>query len=969
VTEIDPGSDTGRDGATGARHRHRSALTDTRWLDELGGYVMALGGPVDLFFHRAAAEGAGRRHFLARVEIGALVPPVPPGAVRLEAVPLPGSVLVPAGSDLELPDGLDATLLAVAGAIRAGQGPREAIPLQPRQILSTAAGGAVTGNSHAWWVRLAGGPADRNGGGPGQRFVDGELMLLAGRDWVEFAGGATIESCSTRELLDAGALAGALDAHLRRLLEVLDARIVEGEAQFVQTLRDRKRSNAAFIAQAARTALTAVGASARTTSSTDQAHVLRYRRARALLELTTPGRSGALHEPGDQRIPIPDDRAAFEAVARSSALYLRDIELGERWWRHDVGPLVGWLRDGDGAAPVSVALLHTRRGYLMIDPMSRAESRVDSALASRLAGTATQVHVPLPAEARPRHAMSLSIRGVALDARAMLLAGVLAALVGLAAPLLTGRLLGGLAQGSSTYSLRLLPLLLVTSATVAALAAAAQNLRLLRIEGRLELNTQLAVWDRLLRLPVRFYRSSTTGELANAVLGISFVREALSGLAVQIVGSFLTVVADVVLILLLNPTLGLCSALIVTIAAVTTLVLGALVMRAERRALPSEHRSAAVTNQLLAGITKIKLARAEDRAHLYWTAAASEARARLMPVRRIQATIVAISTGLPVAGQLVLFLLLAGPLRGSVSAGQFFTINAAFTVLLASPLVVVSSSVEVFAAIPRLQVLAPVISAAPEQRSDLADPGDLRGEISLVNVSFSYNTEDEPVIDDLTLHIRPGEFVAIVGPSGCGKSTLLRLLLGFEKPTSGAVLFDGQDLAGLDPQAVRRQLGVVLQDGQLFAGSIRENICGARSFTLNQAWEAARLAGIDVDIDRLPMGMSTLLPPGGGTLSVGQRQRILIARALIHHPRLLLFDEATSALDNRTQEIVTRSTQELAASRIVVAHRLSTVVAADRIVVLEKGRIVQDGSYQQLLLERTGLFYRLAQRQLLTEGP
>jgi ABC-type bacteriocin/lantibiotic exporter with double-glycine peptidase domain len=283
--------------------------------------------------------------------------------------------------------------------------------------------------------------------------------------------------------------------------------------------------------------------------------------------------------------------------------------------------------------------------------------------------------------------------------------------------------------------------------------------------------------------------------------------------------------------------------------------------------------------------------------------------------------------------------------------------------LLAALLLVVSSAVEIAAVAPRLSALTPIVTAEPERRPDLADPGDLRGEVSLVGVSFAYQPGAPLVLDNLTLHVNPGEFIAVVGPTGCGKSTLLRLLLGFERPAAGAVLYDGQDLADLDPQAVRRQCGIVLQDGTLFAGSIWENICGAGNFDLGQVWEAARLAGVDADIEGFPMGMGTLLPPGGATLSAGQRQRILIARALIRRPRLLFFDEATSALDNRTQEIVTASTRTLAATRLVIAHRLSTVVDADRIVVLGNGAVVQDGTFTELMDQPDGLFFRLASRQ------
>jgi ABC-type bacteriocin/lantibiotic exporter with double-glycine peptidase domain len=491
---------------------------------------------------------------------------------------------------------------------------------------------------------------------------------------------------------------------------------------------------------------------------------------------------------------------------------------------------------------------------------------------------------------------------------------------------------------------------------VAALVAVGQNIRLLRLEGRAEIGTQLALWDRLMRLPVRFFRRTPSGELAGVMLGISFIREALSGLLAQTVAAALTVVADLMLLFAISPPIGLAALAVVTLAVGFTAVFGRLVAGRQRRALPAEHRVAALTNQLLGGITKIKLAGAEDRAYGRWSEANIAARTGLNRVRHAQSVLLAVGAALPIGGQLALFALLAGPLAGTVTPGRFFAVNIAFTLLLAALLLTVTTSVEVIAALPRLENLRDIVEASPERRPDKVDPGELRGEVTVSNVTFGYLPDDPPVLEDVSLSVAPGEFVAIVGPSGCGKSTLLRLLLGFETPRSGAILYDNQDLAELDVQAVRRQCGVVLQDGLLFAGSIRDNICGAGNFSLEQVWEAARMAGLADDLERLPMGVGTMVPFGGGTLSVGQRQRVLIARAPVNRPRILFFDEATSALDNRTQ---------LAASRVIIAHRLSTVVNADRIVVLARGRVVQQPPYPTLISDPTGLFHRLARRQTI----
>jgi ATP-binding cassette subfamily C protein len=254
---------------------------------------------------------------------------------------------------------------------------------------------------------------------------------------------------------------------------------------------------------------------------------------------------------------------------------------------------------------------------------------------------------------------------------------------------------------------------------------------------------------------------------------------------------------------------------------------------------------------------------------------------------------------------------------------------------------------------------------AAERESDVvkADPGELRGLIEMSHVSFRYAEDGPLVLDDVSFTAEPGEFVAFVGPSGAGKSSVMRILLGFEIPELGTVRYDGKDIESLDPRALRRQMGVVVQSARLMPGDIYTNIVGARPLTLDDAWEAAEIAGIKADIEALPMGMHTFVAEGAGTFSGGQRQRLLIARAVVGRPRILLFDEATSALDNKTQAAVSEAIEHLRATRIVIAHRLSTVRNADKIVVVVAGRIVQQGTYDELI-DVDGPFQRLARRQL-----
>ena len=257
----------------------------------------------------------------------------------------------------------------------------------------------------------------------------------------------------------------------------------------------------------------------------------------------------------------------------------------------------------------------------------------------------------------------------------------------------------------------------------------------------------------------------------------------------------------------------------------------------------------------------------------------------------------------------------------------------------------------------------PILEAKPELDETRQEPPDLVGEIEVSRLVFRYGPQAPIIIEDLSFQVAPGEYVAVVGPTGTGKSTLFRLLLGFEKPESGAIYYDRHDLSGMDVQAVRRQIGVVLQDGQIMPGDILSNIVATSALGEEEAWEAARMAGLEEDIKNLPMGMHTFISEGGVTFSKGQIQRLIIARAIVHKPRILLFDEATSALDNRTQAVVMESLENLQATRIVIAHRLSTIIHADRILVLDKGQLVQSGTYEELI-NQPGLFAQLANRQI-----
>jgi ATP-binding cassette subfamily C protein len=373
------------------------------------------------------------------------------------------------------------------------------------------------------------------------------------------------------------------------------------------------------------------------------------------------------------------------------------------------------------------------------------------------------------------------------------------------------------------------------------------------------------------------------------------------------------------------------------------------------------------------GIAKLHIAGAEERAFAAWSQKFARQVKLELSTQAIEDFVVLFNTIMPIATSGLLFWfairMLDRPQAPGVEAitfslGTFLAFNTAFSKFTQGTTLLSNTVTEVLQVIPQWQRTQPILQSVPEIDLTKADPGRLTGRIEIDRISFRYQLDAPLILDNITIQAAPGEFIALVGASGSGKSTILRLLLGFESPQTGAVFYDGQDLAGLDVDAVRRQFGVVLQHGQLTAASIFENIAGSGLVTLDEAWTAARMAGLAEDIEQMPMQMHTMVSEGGGNISGGQRQRLLIARALVHKPQLLLFDEATSALDNTTQAIVSKSLEQLQVTRVVIAHRLSTIQNADRIYVLQGGQIVQQGKFAELAATPTGLFARLMARQL-----
>ncbi|MEV5137979.1 NHLP bacteriocin export ABC transporter permease/ATPase subunit [Streptomyces syringium] len=650
-----------------------------------------------------------------------------------------------------------------------------------------------------------------------------------------------------------------------------------------------------------------------------------------------------------------------ERIALASRIRTRVVKLDGRWWRENSGPLVG--HRADTGAPV--AFLWRRGAYEAVDPALGKPTRIGKADAADFAPRAVMLYRPLP-DGKPSllRLLRFSVRGTRGELRGLLLGGLVAVGLGALVPIATGTVLGTYVPNAENDLIVATTLALIATSVVSAAFMLLQNISILRMEGRIEATLQPAVWDRLLRLPTTFFAGRSTGELAGAAMGISAIRRVLSGIGSVSVQAGTVGTMNLVLLLVYSVPLALAALAMLLVIAAVFLGLGLWQLRYQRQLIKLGNKLNNQAFQTLRGLPKLRVAAAESFAYAAWAREFARTRELQQRIGRIKNVITVLNAVCLPLCTLVMFMLLAGPARGTMSAGEFLTFSTAVTMMLSSVTQLTGALLSAAAVQPMFEQITPLLAETPEVRASSTPPGELTGAVETRNVSYRYTDDGPLVLEDVSFQVRPGEFVAIVGASGCGKSTLLRLLIGFDKPLSGSVLYDGQDLAALDQSAVRRQCGVVLQNAQPFSGSILDCICGAETYPLEEAWEAAALAGLAEDIKAMPMGMHTMLSDGGGTVSGGQRQRLMIAQALIRKPRVLFFDEATSALDNEAQRVVIESTRALRATRVVIAHRLSTVMGADRVIAMSEGRVVQQGPPAELLADEGGLFHELVRRQL-----
>lgn len=662
--------------------------------------------------------------------------------------------------------------------------------------------------------------------------------------------------------------------------------------------------------------------------------------------------------------PGGDDLPALQlALSRIHGVRTRAVLLEGAVPEVDGGPLLAFYAAGGGAL-IPVALLpKPSGGYLCYDPSAETTSELIASDLGFLQPIAHQFYRSFPDQPlTPLGVLRFAAHGARSDLVRIVSIGLVAGLLATGLPLLTGQVFDRIIPGAERDLLWQLMAVLLAVFMASWLFDLARGFAMVRAQTRMDASLEAGTWDRLLSLPLPFFRKYAAGDLADRAAGIGAMRETLAQVGLSSVLSGIFSIWNLGLLFYYDVSLALAATALVVIAAFVATTATYFELPLSRASSALDGKLSGLSLQLLGGIAKLRSSGGESRAFGVWARGFARRRDLSLAGGRIGVRVAIFQSFYPLICSMTLYFMVAGPAARPLSTGEFLAFSAAFTTFLLAVLDLVSAALQTVKLVPMYERAIPILTSASESRGS-GSAAALRGAIELSHVTFRYETPGPLVLDDLTLRIEPGEFVAIVGPSGSGKSTLLRVLLGFDPPSEGGVFYDGQALSGFDMRALRQQIGVVLQHSRIMAGDIFSNIVGSSGRSIEDAWRAARAAAFDADIEAMPMGMHTVLAQGGGMLSGGQRQRLLIARALAAQPRLLFFDEATSALDNRTQAAVSASLDQLRVTRVVIAHRLSTIVAADRIVVLDRGRIVQSGRFENLL-RQGGTFGALARRQL-----
>lgn len=661
-------------------------------------------------------------------------------------------------------------------------------------------------------------------------------------------------------------------------------------------------------------------------------------------------------------VPVPesitDTTEYIDFCIKPSGIMKRKVELTSNWWRDAYGPMLGILNNGD-----LIALLPSSKGYSYFDYESGRKVVINKTNSKNIQSFGYCFYKPFP-----NHELSIldlikyMIGNVTKsDIFIYLMVLAFTTLLGLIQPKISLILYSHIIPDGNTSVLFALGILMVSIAMSTQILSLSQSLIMNRLTFRLTNTVEPASMMRMLNLPADFFKDYAAGELSQK---FSLIPSICSSIFSVITGTLLTSLFSLAYfsqISNITPALLVPSLIIIGVTLVMNIITTLTSMKIQKRSLDAAAELSGMTYSVLCGISKVKLTGSEKRIFARWakkyktSANYTYNPPFILKYSNIINQIIS-TTGLAVIYSIAVF--------SKMTVGEYMAYNVAYGMVFGS-IMSLTSITTIFSGLkPMFDIVEPILKTIPEISGGKTVVTSISGSIEINNLTFRYGEGGKNVLDGINIKIRPGQYIAIVGKTGCGKSTLVRLLLGFEKPNKGAIYYDGKDINKLDLPSLRRKIGTVMQNSKLFTGDIFSNIViTSPSLTLNDAWEAAQIAGFKKDIEDMPMGMHTIITEGSGGISGGQKQRLMIARAVAPKPKIIIFDESTSALDNITQKHVADSLAKLKCTRIVIAHRLSTIKDCDRIYVLNEGNIIEEGTFDELY-EKNGYFYELVNRQM-----
>ena len=666
-----------------------------------------------------------------------------------------------------------------------------------------------------------------------------------------------------------------------------------------------------------------------------------------------------------QEVPttITDMNEVLEYLLRPSGFMRRTVELEKGWYHDAIGAMLG-TRCDDGSV---VALIPTGiNSYSFYDRKLGKTVRINHKNQNIIEREAIAFYKPFPLTKMTIGSLLKYIIQLISPADIVPLVFAMLAVtgIGLLTPWLNNYLFSYVIKSNSISVLVGTAIFMVSASLSVILFSSVRSLLITRIGIKLNLSVEAATMMRILSLSPNFFKDYSAGELSNRS---SYITGLCSQFANMVLTTGMASILSIVYIFQIfvyAPALVAPALIITLLTMIITVIQIVIQMKITRQRMEYASKEMGLSYQLISGIQKIKLSGAEQRAFAKWGKLYSKGAKLLYNPPLFLKVSSVLTLAVSLIGTITMYTL---AIKTNVSVAEYYAFNSAYGMVNTAFLALAGIASGLAQIRPSLEMARPIMEAEPEISLDKQVVTHLSGGIELNNITFRYIDDMPPVLDDLSLKIRPGQYVAIVGKTGCGKSTLMRIMLGFEIPQKGAVYYDRRDIKKLDLKSLRRKIGAVMQNGKLFTGDIFSNITiSAPWLTMEDAWEAAEIAGMADDIRRMPMGMHTLISEGQGGISGGQRQRLLIARAVAPKPKILMFDEATSALDNITQKQLSEALDRMKCTRIVIAHRLSTIRQCNRIIVLDHGKIVEDGTYDELL-KKDGFFAELVARQRLDD--